>query len=241
MTDSAGGGPLLPYRSTPEELGEWLEERARGTSRGTKRSPKTEEGLAATAVALGFCTSSDELTRRGGEYALAREERRAELLREAVLRFEPYARLLAAVRARGEAETETAWVETWWATHGYGGSASNRSEGAAALGRLLEAAKLGRYIPGRRGYPTRVRWEEPAELAEAGAVEPPQPVAVAAAPAEPPAPVTAGRQAPVHHGDHQLEVDLGEGRSASIRVPRRLSGADKRRLLQLLDLLITEE
>ena len=52
-------------------------------------------------------------------------------------------------------------METWWATQGYGSSRSNRQEGAALLGRLVEYAALGRYVPGRRGYPTRIEWTEP--------------------------------------------------------------------------------
>jgi hypothetical protein len=40
---------------------------------------------------------------------------------------------------------------------------------------------------------------------------------------------------------NRLSIPLGSGETVRLELPLRLSGADKARLLQLLDLLIAEE
>jgi hypothetical protein len=184
---------------------------------------------------LGLADDQRELTAEGRRVALAAEEERRELLRAAVLRYPPYASLLEAIQARGDGVTDAEWIETWWATRGYGGSASNRHEGVAAFGRLVDELGIGRYVPGRRGHPTRIEWRG----AAAGPVEPAAKSEPASEEASGPARATAEPvAAPAPEEIHRLVVPLGEGRVARVEVPARLPREEKRRLLELLELLI---
>jgi hypothetical protein len=241
---------VLPYRSDALSLSRWLEARARGHAPGqlrtAARSTKGAEGTAAAAAALGLADAgTGELTELGRRFALAGVEERRELTGAAIRRYAPYARLLDAVAARGDAVTEVGWMETWWAAHGYGNSASNRQEGAAVLGRLAEFAGLGRYVPGRRGHPTRVAWAE-------GALDQPAPeTAAAPAPrevlAEAAGEGTGGPDMrPEARGGagedlNRVVIPLGDDRMARFELPARLPAEEKRRLMALLDLLITAE
>jgi hypothetical protein len=224
---------VLPYRTGPAELIRWVEERARGRAGAGRRAElgaKSVEGTAATATALSLVAPDGVLTEAGRRLALADERERRTLLRGAMLEFPPYRELLAEISRRGERETTSDWVERWWATRGMGNSGSNRREGAATLGRLADWVGLGRYIPGRRGHPTRIEWAEPPT---SGGGETP-------APASAPAPRTRTEEAE-RSATNRLEIPLDKGGVARFEVPLRLSAAEKRRLLQLLDLLIAEE
>jgi hypothetical protein len=162
---------VLPYRTDGDELARWLEARARGRTPAQIRAldfgAKAYDGTLTGAQALGLVEpAGTELTEAGRAYALAAPGRRPELLRAAMSAFEPYGLLLEAVFARGAVEeTETAWIESWWATHGYGASATNRAEGAVAFARLADAAGLGSYVQGRRGHPSRLQWARRAPTA----------------------------------------------------------------------------
>ena len=190
---------VLPYRTDAELLARWLEARARGRAPAQIRSldfgAKAYEGTLAGAQALGFVHAGrTELTEAGQAYALAPPETRPELLRAALVAYEPYGLLLEALAARGGVEsTETAWIETWWATHGYGASATNRAEGAVAFARFADFVGLGSYVQGRRGHPSRIEWASTKARAAASAtawgdlwstLPPPS----AALPAQPPRP-----------------------------------------------------
>jgi hypothetical protein len=225
---------ILPYRTGPVELVRWVEVRARGRGEGTGRGGKGLEGTATTAIALSLAAPDGTLTDTGRHLALADEGERRAVLRRALLEYAPYGALLAEIERRGERETTADWVETWWATHGMGNSGSNRREGAATLGRLAEWAGLGRYIPGRRGRPTRIEWIVP--FSERRPTPAPT-LLPAAAPqaAEPPSQPSASGEM------NRLTIDLANGSAARLELPLRLSSAEKRRLLQLLDLLIREE
>lgn len=268
MVDLEGG--VLPYRVSPDELGRWINARARGRSPAQLRelglSTKTLEGLQAAASALGWVDEErGDLTPEGERFALATETERREALRAAVLRFPPYRRLLAAVGARPQrSSTDTQWIETWWATHGYGSSPSNRAEGAAALGRLVEWAGWGRFVPGRRGHPTRIEWSpaalreverrvEPAEGREQApesdlrsdpllpAPQPRRPPEVGERPSRASAVPQRAGVAREETERNRVTVPLEGGQVARLEVPQRLSAGEKRRLLSLLDLLIREE
>ena len=248
---------LLPYRADAEELFAWVEARARGRTAAQIRedlaSAKAREGVTLTATLLGFARDG-ELTERGRELALADAGERREMLREALLAFPPYGELLAALHERGHARVEAAWVEAWWATHGWGGSQSNRQEGIAVLGRLAEHVGLGRYVQGRRGFPTRIEWElaalappapPPSELP---LEPPPAPPAPPAARPEPEAVrVTAERPSPEPPRPlpalevNRVRIELEGGLSASLEVPTRLPRGEKRRLMELLDLLVADD
>jgi hypothetical protein len=259
---------VLPYRTDALALGAWLAARARGRSaeqlRGAVESPKSVEGTAAAAAALGFSDPVEgTLTPLGERYALADGTDRRLILREAMLAYAPYGDMLRALGERGApGETEARWLEAWWATRGYGGSESNRREGAAAFGRLGEFAGLGEYVPGRRGRATRIRWAAgsigraegrestlrdrppPAEpdpdpdLFTTSAADRPVASSTAAATAiVPRVPGRPGAAAEVN----RIIVPLAGDATARIEVPLRLPRAEKRRLLDLLELLIAED
>src|SRR5690606_35614113 len=111
---------VLPYRTDLPTLAEWLESRARGRSaeelRSAASSPKTMEGTAVAAVALGLVDPvSGELTGQGERFALGEAAERRLLVREAILRYPAYGEMLQALDDRGApAETEVRWVEAWW-------------------------------------------------------------------------------------------------------------------------------
>ena len=286
---------VLPYRTDALALAEWLEARARGRSaeqlREAVESPKGVEGTAAAALALGFVDADGgRLTELGERFALGDEVDRRTLLAGVVRGFAPYAAVFAAIEARGSvAETEVRWIEAFWATRGFGSSASNRREGGAAFGRLSDFAGLGEYIPGRRGRPTRIRWvpgeafsrtspvatAPPVTAARSGA---PAPDLFTLLPAAEPPPPTLSRHPPSPTGDggrggagatdprdrggsrpepqragssgvrqrgettvNRITIPLAGTTVARVEVPLRLPAAEKRRLLDLLALLIAEE
>lgn len=253
-----GKGSLLPYRTDPDDLARWIEARARGRSTDQIRalgfSAKAFEGTVATADALGFLHSqSGELTEAGRRFALSSSEERVRLIREAVLAYEPYALLLEAVLlGDAPAVTDTAWIETWWASHGYGSSESNRSEAGTVFSRLIEEAGFGSYIQGRRGHPSRIEWRPGSgELlrkqhqpgartpGEAGSEHPP----LSAMAAESDTAVVAATDE-VRPGDQSpavctIELRFEHDRVAHLSVPSVLTRAEKTRLLSLLDLLIS--
>lgn len=260
---------VLPYRTTAEEVVAWVGVRALGKAVGVGAlgGEKNVEGAVATATALGFAAGAAlPLTDAGRKLALADPAERRALLRAALLAYPPYRALLAEVRHRGDAVTTAEWVETWWATQGLGNSASNRREGAATLGRLAEWVGLGNYIPGRRGHPTRIEWTlpdadavaEPRDPPRAGALtsggstgalsggdapvgEVPESVGPESAvpAASPPSPGEAGFSA--GGALNRIAVRLTDGTTARLELPLHLPTAEKRRLLELLDLLIADE
>lgn len=272
---------VLPYRTDAAALAEWLEARARGRSAGQLRSavdsPKTVEGTAAAAAALGFTNPTDGgLSDLGERYALAYADERRGLLREALTDYPAYREMMRGVAERGTAdETDVRWIEAWWAMRGYGTSESNRREGAAAFGRLADFAGLGEYVPGRRGRPTRIRWAAGALPAGASAAPArgkasteldaapdlftaaPPPLPLPASPARPPrrAASDPSRPAAASAPDpsaapartrsdiavNRITVPLAGTATARIEVPLRLPAAEKRRLLDLLELLISVE
>lgn len=288
---------VLPYRTDAVALAQWLEARARGRSAGQLRSavdsPKAVEGTAAAAAALGFTDAVDgSLTDLGERYALADGREREGLLREVVLGFPAYQQMMRGVAERGAAsETDVRWIEAWWSMRGFGSSASNRREGAAAFGRLADYAGLGEYIPGRRGRPTRIRWADGAlpidgatsptrpraqsgrdsapdlfsvvppsvpapsaplrrplrsgpPAAGTGGAEPqavPRATAASAGPSSSPDPLSSPTRSRSDVPMNRITVPLAGSASARIEVPLRLPGAEKRRLLDLLELLISEE
>ena len=268
-------------------LAGWLSARARGRSaeqlRSAVDSPKGVEGTAAAAASLGFTDAADgALTELGERYALADEGERRRLLLERMRSYPPYREALLELAERGRpTETEVRWIEAFWSTRGFGGSESNRREGAAAFGRLADFAGLGEYIPGRRGRPTRIRWHDGAFSPDttaspalvpshhpAGADSEEEPDLFTAAPPPPaptppptaptldtpervrprppsPAPDRETARPPVRSRDgrpvNRVTVALSGDAVARLEVPLRLPSAEKRRLLELLERLISDE
>ncbi|MDQ3555907.1 MAG: hypothetical protein M3409_03895 [Gemmatimonadota bacterium] len=249
---------VLPYRTTGEELGRLIEARARGRElpqiQALNFSAGNFQGTLVAAVELDFLDGdSKELSEAGRAFALADSDGRRALLLEALLRFEPYDLLLEAVFDRGNPrETTLEWIQTWWSTQGYGNSQTNREEGSSAFAKLLEYAGLGSYVQGRRGHPTRVLWldETPVRIKQLR-----RPVAGAsrAASAETPPPppsssgAVAGKQPSA--GDlaegpagatenSRLVLQLDAGRVVELSLPPRITAAEKRRVLSILELMI---
>lgn len=240
----------LPYRAGPDELAAWLEARACGRelSAGELDMPnKVYEGTVSALHALGLADreSGGSLSEAGTVYALASGRGRRSQMGELILGFPPYAALLAAIAKRDSTRvTELQWIERWWNTAGFGSSSSNRSEGAVVFAKLAEWAQLGRFVAGRRGHPSRIEWAEgalgaaPATPVSAAGPEPAPPQA---APLE----IARLRLAPAHAafpatvGLSVVHVELERGQSAHISVPPRLSSAEKKRLLSLLDLMVS--
>lgn len=250
-------GESLPYRCGASELAAWAKGRARGVlprpSDLGAGEAKAAEGAATTARAMGLADAAGTLTPEGTRFALAPAAGRAAILRVRLRAFPPYRELLAAAADPG-GTTEASWIETWWATKGYGSSISNRREAVATFGRLVEFAGLGRYVAGRRGHPTRIEWAGSADAvppSDAAGASGPAGGAVASATGSAPepgradaAPETRPEQtaSPAPPSDsNRVVVPLGGGRSARLEVPFRLPRAEKRRLLELLELLIAEE
>lgn len=245
---------VLPYRVDAADLARYLGARARGRDNNQVQaalnlSAKGLEGILSAATTLGFLdAASGALSDRGRQFALASsDDVRRKLVEEGMLSFEPYELLFEALLQRDDRVTTLDWIETWWNTHGYGSSASNRTEGASAFGRLSEFAGLGSYIQGRRGHASRIEWTDGAlaRLSSDGN-DPSQPQ-------DEPPPATsaedsqAGRSvqpsSPARSSDVQpdaisLNLPLGPGRVVEIRLPAQISAAEKDRLLQLLEVLI---
>jgi hypothetical protein len=227
------------------------------------------QGTLVAATALGFLDpDTRELTQVGRDYVLASLRERAGLVRGAMGRFEPYGLLLEAVFDRGAPnETPLDWVVNWWGTQGYGNSETNRDEGSSAFARLVEFTGLGSFVPGRRGHPTRIRWAQGAPgdpkrrtRASSAQVVPQRNQDDEAPPAAPvlehqrepealPAPTSApgsarARPAPAVSAteaepNSSLVLSLGPGRTVQLTVPPRITTAEKKRLLALIELIIT--
>jgi hypothetical protein len=227
----------LPYRTNGDDLTRWIEARARGRggqARALGLTPKGLEGTLLAGEALGLVEPiSHELTAAGRDFALSGAAERRLLLQTALLAFPPYGELLRAVAQAELSETTAEWIERWWGTSGYGSSESNRSEAAAAFGRIAEYAGLGSYVPGRRGHPTRVRWSDALGSSVASTPSAPQP------PGEYSPAVSPGLAAGVGNGGRStVTVTFRGGQEATLTLPAALPPDEKRRLLALIDLLV---
>jgi hypothetical protein len=167
----------LPYRADADDLRRYVQALAHGGGpdriRALGFSTKTHEGVIASAHALGLTRGREgPLTEKGRRIAVGDDVRSGEQWTALLAEFEPYRRIVDAIQ-EGEAPRPVPieWVETYWAAHGFGSSASNRSEAASAFARMVEAAGMGRFVQGRRGHVSRIEWGDAVEDS-AGAPEP---------------------------------------------------------------------
>lgn len=254
MTDTKSS--VLPYRVDGADLAGYLSARARGRDNtqvqaALNLSSKSLDGIVSAAIVLGFMDdNSGALSERGHQFALASSEQvRRQLILEAMLTFEPYELLFESIAQRADRVTTLDWIETWWNTHGYGSSGSNRSEAAPAFGRLTDFAGLGSYIQGRRGHASRIEWVSGAPLtafSDPSRTKEPQRTqassAVLADSSNQPRTNDAGHLSSSADGEPNmivLNLPLGPGRIVEIRIPAQVSLVEKKRLLQLLEVLIT--
>lgn len=265
---------VLPYRTTGDDLVRLVEACARGRDwaqiQALNFSAPGFQGTLVAATALGMLDpDSKELSESGREFALADAEQRKHQLLRGMKAYNPYGLLLEAVFGRPDpAETPLDWILTWWATHDFGNSQTNRDEGSAAFAKFVEYVGLGAYVPGRRGHPTRIRWHETAEAAvrgraaarqphhrelslPRGAAPPPAPAVERVVQAVPvAAPVREGSAAPRPpagppkavsqvEGRSSMVLTLGPGRTVDLSVPAQVTAAEKQRLISLINLFIS--
>lgn len=248
----------LPYRTDGEDLERFIEALARGRSleqvQTLNFSQKGFEGTVTAAECLGFALRDDGgLTQLGQKFALAPEAERRMILLAAMADFEPYSLLLEAIQDRGEGSTETEWIETWWSTHGFGSSSSNRAEGSSTFARFLEYAGAGAYVRGRRGHASRIEWNGDSAPSLPGRdAEGPQSegsakdsdqseqraAGVANSRGNPPTRQREADSQGVAAGQVELSLPLGPGRTVYLRLPPQLSPKERDRVLALLDHLI---
>lgn len=250
----AGRDMTLPYRTDGPDLERFIDALARGRSPEQAQtlnfSQKGFEGTMTAAECLGLATRDEGgLTDQGRAFALASEEERRRILLVAIQTYEPYGLLLEAIQSRREATTETDWIETWWSTHGFGTSGSNRSEGSSTLARFLEYAGIATYIQGRRGHPSRIEWRtgalgqlqvmdrvaggvEGESREESGQMRTPLSRGQAS-----PNPDQTGSADPIV----ELSMPLSGGRTVYMRLPHTLSTKERERLLALIGHLVSTE
>lgn len=159
---------VLPYRASGADIAGFIDSLGRGRSVDQAQatlnlSSKSLEGTLSACAALGLVDDDGALTTQGRRFALARQpHERQTIVLEGLLGYEPYELLLEALVHQNAEAASLDWVITWWGTHGYGSSQTNRSEGASTFARLVEFAGIGEYKQGRRGHPSRIEWVEDA-------------------------------------------------------------------------------
>lgn len=268
---ASGSSSPLPYRVAPDDLRRYVAALARGRSQAQIRelgfSTKSFEGAAAAVEALGLASDrGGVLTALGRRLALAGDEDAPEIVRAVVDAFPAYEQLLRAVQdGHAPRPTPLHWIETWWATHGYGSSESNRAEAAPTFARLVEAAGLASYVQGRRGRASRIQWADgPAAAREPRVAEPVEPRAVpgpegrGSEPVSPrgerergvrlaepkagarPAPGPPSAIPPAEPQSNLIRWEFAPGRLVELRVPADLGADERGRLRAILDLLLRE-
>lgn len=175
-----------------------------------------------------------------------------------MLEYGPYELLLEAISAEGiEGEeedkfTSLEWIEKWWNTNDYGSSQTNRTEGSSAFAKIVEYLEIGEYKQGRRGHPSRIEWAGDAQkrINEARNEQTREEI---------------GAESPALHNDRASDVkddqdvagkesgsvsrpknniltlNLGDERVAELSLPPRLTPHEKKRLVALVELMITTD
>jgi hypothetical protein len=246
---------VLPYRTDPDDLHRFLVARTRGRPLSQVRTqnfaPKNFEGTLAAVDALALVEDkAGDLSALGRRYAVSNPAERAGLLREILGSFPPYALLLEAILAGDTREpTPLEWIETWWASHRFGSSESNRAEATPVFAKLVEAAGLGTYIQGRKGHVSRIEWTADATARLHTPSAEPEPLEEVGRPALALSPTTSVvTSAADSHADREperfrprenlLTWQLSPGREVTLRLPADVTEAERTRLLRLFELLL---
>lgn len=249
----------LPYRADAGDITTLVEARAHGREVDQIKTQFTSrsafQGALSTASTLGFVLKEKgELTERGRRFALADKENRQNLLLHAILEYEPYDLLLGAVFNREEEDKTTIdWIERWWATHEYGTSETNRNQGSTTFAKLIEYVGLGEYKQGRRGYQTRIEWGSDASSilrhARNRVVQDEEEDSLQQDSLEP-KDADSTHQAPVDQTETQepegslsennaLTLNFSNNRVAKLSLPPTLTPSEKKRLVSLVELMVT--
>jgi len=236
----------LPRRTSAEDLLKFIDQRARGRDLSQIQSlnfnTHSFEGTLNAAEAFGLLDrTTNDLTEKGKKLALNKEKRK-ELLLDAVLDFEPYELLLEALfDPSPPLETPLEDIETWWNTHGYGSSQTNRSEGASSLARFIDFIGVGSYTLGRRGSNSRIIWiKEAANILRTKNILGSHNVTESNN-----NPNEANQEykhetgkRPLSPENNTTTISLGVGRFAQLSLPPRVTTAEKQRLLKLVDVMV---
>lgn len=261
---------VLPRRTSGNELTRLMEARGRGRELNQIRTldfgPHDFDGTLTAAYEFGLLNKSGStLTYLGREFVLAKEDHRLEILLSAMLRFEAYELLLEAIFTRGvQKETELSWIQTWWGTHGFGNSQTNREEGAISLARFCTFVRVGEYIIGRKGKNTRIEWspdvlsrleaarhrplpgvmitsenQEAPDVNDSDNNTQPQEDLQSTANLVPspthPQAQTVGSESPENS---TLRLNLGSGKVVTISLPPKVTEAEKQRLISLMEFMV---
>jgi hypothetical protein len=252
---------VLPHRTTAEDVTRLVEARARGRDLSQIQSLNfSAHGFQGALIAAYefelLDPTTKDLTKAGRDYALATPTQKSRLFLHSMLKYEPYELLLEAIFDRGnQKETALEWIETWWSTHKYGNSQTNRDEGASTLARFIEFVGLGAYIQGRKGYSTRIEWRDHAVSTikeimrgdngkseqdnNGDTTNRDQPLAPQPMDKLDKTPAVKPNDPPILEGNNShLVLNLGVGRRAEISLPPKVTSAEKKRLVALIELMI---
>lgn len=247
----------LPYRTTGDDIERLASALARGRDleqvQSLFSSSNNFRGTVSAAEQLSLLNpDTEELTSSGKALALGDPEKRKEVLFSAVLDYGPYELLLEAISGEGifgedgDKFTPVEWIEKWWQTNGYGSSQTNRSEGSSSFAKIVEYLGIGEYKQGRRGHPSRIEWTSDAQLKirkarNEGEDPRPSPSESDAHKVDSQTSIEGGSGLSFRPDNNVLTLNLGNDRVAKLSLPPKLTRQEKKRLVDLVDLMIATE
>ncbi len=242
-------GKTLPYRTAVEDLIRLVEASARGRSLDQIQAlfpSGTYQGTLLAAEDLGFLDQETKAITELGSSFLLRESDRSDLLFTALMNYEPYQLLFEAIFSRSNVnETPVSWVANWWGTNNFGNSQNNREDGAISLAKYIEFSKLGKFVIGRRGRPTRIEWNGTAMARVKEALN--QAIGEYSKDGREPKEAevinqSASKNIPEKSSEYNsFSLNLGEGKNIELRLPPKLTSSEKNRLIKLIELMIDVE
>jgi hypothetical protein len=253
------GEQTLPYRTTGDDIERLASALARGRDleqvQSLFSSSNNFRGTVSAAEQFGLLNpDTEELTPSGKALALGDPEKRKEVLFSAVLDYGPYELLLEAISGEGifgedgDEFTPVEWIEKWWHTNGYGSSQTNRSEGSSSFAKIVEYLDIGEYKQGRRGHPSRIEWTSDAQLKirKARNEEGREDLEASSSASDihevgSRAPTEKNSESASYSENNILTLNLGDDRVAKLSLPPKLTPREKKRLVDLVDLMIATE
>lgn len=158
----------LPYGTNYENILKLLEaiKKKQGDETGI-RAVYTGAKIDATRKAmetLGLVKGFD-FEKIGKELAFeTNEEKKKKIFLKVILNYQPYELFLSRLSEEDFVnETDLEDVKNFWGKHDFGSSPNNRNEAANVFGSFIELSGLGKFIPGRKGKATRIKWNPDAK------------------------------------------------------------------------------